>query len=171
MSVFRGDKPLVEVVVLLMAAALALPAAAHAQTPVPADGTYVVDVDMQGGTGRASVDSPTELTVADGRMTASVTWSSPNYDLMTVDGVDYRPVNTSGNSAFRIPVAELDADLAVQAETTAMSRPHTIEYVLRFSNVRREGPSPAVVAAVVAAVAVAIAGVVLVRRRKAGDAR
>ncbi|WP_126513827.1 hypothetical protein [Slackia heliotrinireducens] len=67
-------------------------------------------------------------------MTATIVWSSPNYDLMIVDGTEYYPVNTSGNSVFEIPVSALDEDLAVQAETTAMSQPHLIDYTLRFDS-------------------------------------
>lgn len=46
-------------------------------------------------------------------MTAEITWSSPNYDYMIVDGEKYLPVNTEGNSVFEIPVAALDTALAV----------------------------------------------------------
>ena len=53
---------------------------------------------------------------------------------MIVDGEQYLPVNTSGNSTFEIPVSALDADIAVQAETTAMSEPHMIDYTLRFDS-------------------------------------
>ena len=51
---------------------------------------------------------------------------------MIVDGTKYEPVNTEGNSVFEIPVAELDKDITVIADTTAMSTPHEIEYVLNF---------------------------------------
>ena len=67
-------------------------------------------------------------------MTAEITWSSPNYDYMIVDGEKYLPVNTEGNSVFEIPVAALDTALAVTADTTAMSTPHEIEYTLTFDS-------------------------------------
>ena len=59
-----------------------------------ADGTYTCDVTLEGGSGRATVESPAALTVADGRMTATIVWSSPNYDYMLVDGEKYLPTNT-----------------------------------------------------------------------------
>ena len=65
-------------------------------------------------------------------MPATIVWSSPHYDQMVVDGTQYLPVNDSGNSTFEIPVTALDEDLPVQAETTAMSEPHMIDYTLRF---------------------------------------
>ena len=92
----------------------------------PADGEYSVNVVLEGGSGRASVDSPAALTVADGRMTAAIVWSSPNYDYMIVDGEKYLPTNTEGNSTFEIPVAALGTPLAVTADTVAMSTQHEI---------------------------------------------
>ena len=100
----------------------------------PADGTYTCDVTLEGGSGRATVDSPATLTVADGKMTATIVWSSPNYDYMLVDGEKYLPVNTEGNSTFEIPVAALDTPLDVVGDTVAMSTPHEIEYTLTFAS-------------------------------------
>ena len=108
----------------------AQPAAAEA----PADGTYTCDVTLEGGSGRATVESPAALTVADGKMTATIVWSSPNYDYMLVDGEKYLPTNTEGNSTFEIPVSALDTALDVTADTVAMSTPHEIEYTLTFDS-------------------------------------
>ena len=95
------------------------------------DGEYTCAVTLQGGTGRASIQSPAKLTVKDGVITATVIWSSSHYELMTVNGVEYKPVTLEGGSTFEIP-AVLDADMNISALTTAMSEPHTIEYVLHF---------------------------------------
>ena len=108
----------------------AQPAAAEA----PADGTYTCDVTLEGGSGRATVESPAALTVADGRMTATIVWSSPNYDYMLVDGEKYLPTNPEGNSTFEIPVAALDTPLDVVGDTVAMSPPHEIECTLTFAS-------------------------------------
>ena len=99
----------------------------------PADGSYTCEVTLEGGSGRATVDSPAALTVADGKMTATIVWSSPNYDYMIVDGEKYLPTNTEGNSTFEIPVSALGVPLSVVADTVAMSTPHEIEYALTFS--------------------------------------
>ena len=99
----------------------------------PADGSYTCEVTLEGGSGRATVDSPAALTVADGKMTATIVWSSPNYDYMIVDGEKYLPTNTEGNSTFEIPVSALGMPLSVVADTVAMSTPHEIEYTLTFS--------------------------------------
>ena len=108
--------------------------AAAAAVELPADGSYTCAVTLEGGSGRATVESPAALTVADGIMTATIVWSSPNYDYMLVDGEKYLPVNTDGNSTFEIPVAALDTALAVTADTVAMSTPHEIEYTLTFAS-------------------------------------
>ncbi len=99
----------------------------------PADGSYTCEVTLEGGSGRATVDSPAALTVADGKMTATIVWSSPNYDYMIVDGEKYLPTNTEGNSTFEIPVSALGVPLSVVADTVAMSTPHEIKYTLTFS--------------------------------------
>lgn len=49
-------------------------------------GEYTVDVALEGGSGKASVQSPTKVTVKDGKITATIIWSSPYYDYMIVDG-------------------------------------------------------------------------------------
>lgn len=98
------------------------------------DGTYTAEVTLEGGSGRASIESPATLTVKDGKVTASIVWSSPNYDYMLVNDEKYLPVNTEGNSAFEIPVAAFDTALDVIADTVAMSKPHEIEYTLTFDS-------------------------------------
>lgn len=98
------------------------------------DGTYTAEVTLEGGSGRASIESPATLTVKDGKVTASIVWSSPNYDYMLVNDEKYLPVNTEGNSAFEIPVASFDTALDVIADTVAMSKPHEIEYTLTFDS-------------------------------------
>ena len=96
------------------------------------DGTYQMEVELLGGSGRASVTSPAKVEIKDGKAEAMLEWSSPNYDYMVVDGEKYLPVNTEGNSVFQIPVEAFDQDIAVIADTVAMSTPHEIEYTLNF---------------------------------------
>lgn len=92
------------------------------------------EVSLSGGTGRASVQSPAQLRIDGESITARIVWSSSDYDLMVVDGKEYKPITTEGGSTFEIPVRALDEDIAVQAETTAMSTPHMIDYTLRFDS-------------------------------------
>lgn len=95
--------------------------------------TYTVKVELSGGSGRASVQSPCTVEKEGDTWWATVVWSSSNYNKMVVGGEEYVPETTEGGSTFRIPV-ELDADAPVQAQTTAMSTPHLIDYTLRFDS-------------------------------------
>ena len=97
-----------------------------------ADGSYTIELTMEGGSGRASIQSPTQITVADGAATAILEWSSPNYDYMLVNSEKYLPVNTEGNSVFEVPVEALDAPLTMIGDTVAMSTPHEVEYTVTF---------------------------------------
>ena len=96
------------------------------------DGTYTIELTMEGGSGRASIQSPAQLAIADGAATATLEWSSSNYDYMLVNGEKYLPVNTEGNSVFEVPVEALDAPLTMIGDTVAMSTPHEVEYTVTF---------------------------------------
>lgn len=116
-----------------------LPAEAFKNAPSSAssdieDGEYTVEVTLEGGSGKSSVESPAKLTVESGKAFAEIVWNSPNYDYMIVDGEKILPFNTDGNSSFKIPVSEFDSKIDVKADTTAMSEPHEIEYTLYFNS-------------------------------------
>ena len=119
------------------------PSAEPAATPEPAptapqgpeDGNYTANVTLAGGTGRASVQSPTQLRCSNGQFYATIVWSSPNFDYMKVGGVRYDLISAPGsNSTFEIPVAAFDQVLPVVADTVAMSEPHEVEYTLTFDS-------------------------------------
>lgn len=99
-----------------------------------ADGAYQVDVTLEGGSGRASVESPAQMSVENGKVTATIVWSSSNYDYMKVDDVRYDAVIENDRSVFTIPVTCFDWKMAVVADTIAMSQPHEIDYALRFDS-------------------------------------
>ena len=97
------------------------------------DGGYWIRVSMTGGSGRASISSPTGFYVKDGQATADIHWSSASYDYMKLDGVRYEAfTDTAGHSAMTIPVSALNTAIPVLADTTAMSKPYEIEYQLSF---------------------------------------
>lgn len=98
------------------------------------DGIYTVEVQLEGGSGKATVASPATLKIEAGKAYGTIVWSSPNYDYMIVDGEKFLPINTEGNATFEIPVAGFDQKLSVSADTTAMSTPHEIEYTLKFDS-------------------------------------
>lgn len=97
------------------------------------DGEYSIQVDLEGGSGKASVSSPTLMLVKNGRMYAELQWSSSNYDYMIVDGEKFQNESEEGrNSVFTIPVTALDDKMEVIADTLAMGAPHEIDYTLTF---------------------------------------
>lgn len=134
------------------------------------NGAYTIEVVLTGGSGRASVKSPTELTVDESGMKAVIEWSSSHYDYMRVGDRDYYPVNQEGNSSFLIDVDALDTEIPVSAETLAMSEPHMIDYTLRFdaSTAKPAGAaSYGWVCWVIGAAAVVAGAAALLRRRMA----
>ncbi len=119
---------------ILLPCVLGILLGAAACTPKPlADGPYTVEVTLMGGSGRAGVESPAAVTVQNGVITATVVWSSPYYEWMRVDGVQYDPIQSDGNATFVVPVA-LDTDISFSALTVAMSEPHEVAYTLRFDS-------------------------------------
>ena len=99
-----------------------------------ADGNFMVNVTLSGGSGRASVVSPTVLKMKDGLCTAVIEWGSSNYDYMRLDDEVYLPLVAEGNSTFEIPVLFFDRPMRVIADTVAMSEPHEIVYTLTFDS-------------------------------------
>lgn len=96
------------------------------------DGEYSIQVDLEGGSGKASVTSPTILTVEDGKAYAQIQWSSSNYDYMIVDGQKLLNESEEGYSTFTIPVTAMDQEMSVIADTTAMGTPHEVSYQFTF---------------------------------------
>ena len=140
-----------------------------------ADGNYTVEVTMEGGSGRATIESPTALSVEDGQAVAQITWSSNHYDYMIVGGEKYLPVSTDEHSVFEIPVAVYDEGMDVNGDTTAMSTPHEVEYTLTFASdsIRGEGGSAAgksgsatAAAGIVIIVAAAAIAAVVMRKKR-----
>ena len=106
---------------------------AGADTTMLEDGMYSVNVELQGGSGRATVDSVATVTVTDGQAMATIVWSSTYYDYMIVDDEKYLNENEGGNSTFTFPITGVPCEMEVIGDTTAMSTPHEIEYTLVFS--------------------------------------
>ena len=103
-----------------------------AEVSVPEDGEYTVDVTLEGGSGKATVDSQAKVTVTDGVAYATIVWSSTHYDYMIVNGEKYLNENEGGNSTFTFPIDGIPCEMDVIGDTTAMSTPHEIDYTLTF---------------------------------------
>ncbi len=97
------------------------------------DGEYSIEAVMTGGSGRASISSPTYMMVEEGRAYATLLWSSTHYDYMIVEGITYlNEAEDGGISRFTIPITHFDAPIDVIADTTAMGDPVEIAYAITF---------------------------------------
>ncbi|MBO4290693.1 MAG: iron transporter [Lachnospiraceae bacterium] len=102
-----------------------------AEVQTLADGTYQAEVTLTGGSGKATITSPAVITVKDGKIMATLVWTSPNYDYMIVEGEKYLNEAEAGeNSTFTVTVSSLDTEIPVIGDTVAMSKPHEVEYTL-----------------------------------------
>lgn len=97
------------------------------------NGDFKAEITLSGGTGRTTIQSPADIHIENGTITAELIWSSPNYDFMEVGGVGYTPTSNDGSSVFSVVIPALDTELPIKAETVAMSAPHMIEYTLLVS--------------------------------------
>ena len=96
---------------------------------------------FSGGSGRVTISCPA-VWRADGRDMARIVFSSPNWPSLQSEGVEYTSARDGGVSVFEIPVT-LNRDMAITATTTAMSKPHDIEYTIHIVS----GAAPEPVAA------------------------
>lgn len=140
------------------------------------DGEYSIETEIFGGSGKAGISSPTLLKVENGKAYAQLVWSSSNYDYMIVGTEKYLNLNTDGgNSTFEIPVAAMDTELPVIADTTAMGTPHEVAYTLTFygdtigskSQMPQEAAKRVVAIAMVIIVGGGILNRILNKRRRA----
>lgn len=98
------------------------------------DGTYNVNLTMEGGSGKASIASPASVEIKDGVANINILWSSKNYDYMIVNDVKYLNEAPAGEqSRFTFPIDGIPCDMKVIGDTTAMSTPHEIEYTIHIS--------------------------------------
>lgn len=139
------------------------------------DGEYSIEVNMVGGSGRASISSPTLLTVRDGKAYAKLLWSSAYYDYMAIGDETYENLTTDGgNSSFEIPVVYLDRSFPVIADTTAMGDPVEIRYELTFysesigpkGRIPQEAAKKVLIIAVIILAVGAVLNFVLKRKKK-----
>ncbi len=98
------------------------------------DGEYYMEASLSGGSGKASISSPARIIIEDGIATAEIIMSSKNYDYMIFQGEKLLPVNEEWNSTFMLTVPGFDYNMAVAADTVAMSQPHEIDYVIRIDS-------------------------------------
>lgn len=136
-------KRLIKLTISILITLMITACAGTSNIGVPVSGIYDVSIKLAGGTGKAHVDEMSTMTVEGDSRIVRLSWSSPNYDYMIVEGQKYLPVNTEGNSVFEVPVPVLDEPFTVVADTVAMSKPHEIEYTLTISLIDEDALSDA----------------------------
>lgn len=107
---------------------------ADIKSDIPADGRYTVEAVLKGGSGRVSIESPVSIESVQGKMTATLIWSSSFYEYMMINGEKHLPESRDvkgDTTTFRIPLSSLET-LEFVAQTSKMSRPHDIEYSIVF---------------------------------------
>lgn len=98
------------------------------------NGTYTVDVKLEGGSGKTQVESPAKLYVENGLVMAEIVFQSSNYDYVVVDGEKSFLLNEEGNSSFLIPVAGMDYPFPIIADSIALGSPREIDYTITFAS-------------------------------------
>ena len=107
------------------------------------DGNYLIDVAVEGGSGKATVETPAKLEIEGGKAYVTLVWSSPHYDYMLVGNEKILPVTAEPTSQFRVPVLAFDEKYEMTGNTTAMDNPHEIAYTFYFdSKTIEEAPAP-----------------------------
>ena len=66
--------------------------------------TYSVEISLEGGSGKATIQSPVTITEMDGQLSAKLVWTSKNYDYMIVGDVRNENENVGGDSTFTVDI-------------------------------------------------------------------
>ena len=103
------------------------------QTLGLADGEYTCDVALTGA-GKASLETPAALTVADGACMARIAFSTSKIDYVLVGGEKFLPVSAEGNAVFEVPVAAFDLGIAIIVDSTAIKPATEVPYTMTFAS-------------------------------------
>lgn len=101
-----------------------------------------IEASLEGGSGRAYIESPVTVRTEGEKSYATLVFSSENYDYVIVGGTKYENENPGGRSTFTVPVDTFDEPLELIGDTTAMSKPHEIEYRIVWGAVDPGDSSP-----------------------------
>ena len=95
------------------------------------DGDYYIAVDVFGG--EDTVEDPALMTLADDNATATLRFSSPNYEQIVMTGEAFEPVEVTADSAtYEIPVRVFDTSIPVTFVSVASGAPEELAGSLSF---------------------------------------
>ncbi len=96
-----------------------------------ADGDYNIAVDVFGG--EDTVESPVPMTIENGEATATLQFSSPNYDSLVMTGDTYEPVEVTADSAtYELPIRVFDTSIPVTFNSVSSGAPEELAGSLSF---------------------------------------
>ena len=126
----------------VLVALLALPFAGCSASPNATGATtgsqeYTVSVSLSGGSGRASISSPTTIMKDGDTYTATITWSSSNYDKMTADGT-FNNFSKREKLQIERQRAKLEKNLGSIADLTRLPAALFVVDVMKESNAVKE---------------------------------
>ena len=98
------------------------------------DGTYTVEASLEGGSGKAKVESPATLYIEDGHAKAEIVFGSANYDYVIISDEKCELLKEEGNSSFLIPVSGFDYNLPITVDSIALGKPRELDYTIRFDS-------------------------------------
>ena len=101
---------------VLVLAAGPLTETAQAAEYAPIDlrnATYTIEASVAMEDGQGLIQTPTSIFVKEKQATAVISWDSPEYAYMIVDGEEILPKSREGGSVFWIPVTDWDKDMEI----------------------------------------------------------
>jgi len=98
------------------------------------NGTYTVNVDIEGGNGTDVICTPMHLFVDDGAATAVIVWSTTACEYMKTEGVRIDPMSRDDGSVFYLPVNTWDEEVSLLCGMDHNGVKEEIEYVATFDS-------------------------------------
>ncbi|MBQ6834078.1 MAG: hypothetical protein IJO55_06655 [Lachnospiraceae bacterium] len=138
------------------------------------NGTYTVNVEIEGGNGTDMICTPMHLFIDDGEATAVIVWSTSACEYMKLEGTQISPMSRDDGSVFYLPVDIWDEEVSLLCGMDHEGTKEEIEYVATFdsSSVVREKGSIlplAIMFTLVGVLAVANAYVMVKKRNRFVD--
>ncbi len=102
--------------------------------------TYLIEATMTGEEGVTTIKSPTSIFVKEKQATVVITWDSPEYNYMIVDGEKILPKSQEGGSIFWIPVTAWDEEMELTV-SKGLKEPEelTCSLYLNTETIKRQG--------------------------------
>lgn len=98
------------------------------------NGTYTVNVEIEGGNGEDMICTPMHLFVDDGAATAVIVWSTSACEYMKMEGTQISPMSRDDGSVFYLPVNTWDEEVELLCGMDHNGVKEEVEYVATFDS-------------------------------------